>query len=416
MSQRLLGQGVVRGGSVGAVTGVGRRAVLLGGAALLAGCAAGPGVAPAQPGGRSPAPTGVAPAPTGPRTPPDASAPPAAELRSATVAEMAALADRLNGAVAARDPDVFAAAFGPGATGRAGVLYGNALALGGWRAEAGDGVLVVRTRVAQEPATTTPTPTSGWASAALVPAVDAQGRVAALADRAGDHPVVWTSAPVRVLTEGRVALVSAESRAAAAAPWLAAAADAAARLAPLDFSAWRAAPWDGSLTAELPADLLQFGEDAGVGAYVRLRGPDEEPRIVCSPAERPGLDEQGRRELLAHEAVHAVTRSPGRAAPLWAIEGYAERIAERVHPALAARNEAELRAASADGLPSDADLRTGAAAAYPRSAAAVRAAEERWGEARVAAWFADWAGAAPPPAEAFAAELSGALSRLRRAA
>lgn len=361
---------------------LGRRAVLLGGAALLAGCARRPGAAPSG----------------GPAAPSATPASPSAGVGGAGA--LAGFAARLDAAVSAGDRAGFLDAFDPGLGSTASVLFANARALGGWTAVVRDGRVLVRTRAAGEP---------GWGSAAVEVTLDAAGRAVAFAERAGDHAVVWLNSPVRVLGEGAVAMIAAAERAEGAAPWVAAARAAAAGLAGFDVTAWRETPWDGSLVLELPADRLQFGEGAGIGAYVRLREPDDDPRIVCSPGELTGLDEAGRVELMTHEAVHAVTRSPGRAAPLWAIEGYAERLTERLHPALEARNAALLPATAP--LPDDASLRGGDPVAYAVAALAVRAAQERWGDAAVAAWFADWAGSNPPPPSAFAAELSGALAR-----
>ena len=377
---------------------IGRRPLLLGGAALLWGVLAGCSAAGMpQPG----ASTGGPGSSTGAGAAPRGGAAAAEGARAASQAELADLAVRLNAAVAAGDPTGFAAVFAPGLATDAAVLFDNARVLGAWRAEPGHEVLWLRSRAAAE---------QGWGSAAVVPALDADGRVAALPDRPGDLPVVWLRRPVEVVSDGRVAVIAARGASAWARRWCDAAADAAARLATVDLAPWRPDRWDGSLTLELPADLLQFGQDAGTAAYVRLRRPDDAPRIVANPA-AAGRDDQLRAETMAHEAVHAITRSPGRAAPAWAIEGFAERWAERVHPALERRNRDRVRASTATGLPTDADLRAGVPDAYPRAALAVAAAQRRWGEERVAAWIADWAGSDPPPPDAFAAELSAARDR-----
>ncbi len=131
---------------------------------------------------------------------------------------------------------------------------------------------------------------------------------------------------------------------------------------------------------ELPADLLQFGEPAGIGAYVRLRGSDDDARIVCNPVDRPGLDDTGRAQLLTHEAVHAVTRSPARVAPGWVVEGYAEHGAERAFPDLEASNATLLPTdPDAAALPSDQAVAAGDLAVYALAARAVAGAQERWG-------------------------------------
>lgn len=318
---------------------------------------------------------------------------------------LTALAAKLNEAVSHQDAAAFAASFEPGLASTAAMLFGNAMNAAQWLAEAGADALFVRMRAGQE---------VGWGSAAVLPAFGSAGKVVQFRERAGVRPVVWLHQPVTVLHRGRIGLVAATTQAGQADQWLSATSDATARLAQFDFSAWRATAWDGSLVLELPADLLQFAEDASIGAYVVVRQPEDEPRIVCNPVARSGFDALKHRELMAHEAVHAITRSPGRAAPLWAIEGYAEHHAERAYPELAASNEAILRASSGTRLPTAAELNGGAADSYQRAALVVAAAQARWGERQVSAWFADWDRSDPPAPAVFADELSAALGRLRR--
>ena len=96
--------------------------------------------------------------------------------RAASQAELADRAVRLNAAVAAGDPTGFAALFAPGLATDAAVLFDNARVVGAWRAEPGHEVLWLRSRAAAE---------QGWGSAAVVPALDADGRA-----RVDAHPRV----------------------------------------------------------------------------------------------------------------------------------------------------------------------------------------------------------------------------------
>lgn len=321
--------------------------------------------------------------------------------RTPSAEELSSLADRLNTAVGGGDRVGFLAAFTAGAASQAGVWFDNARSLKAWRFERGSDVLWLRSRAAER---------SGWNSAAVVPVLDADATIGSVSERAGDLPAVWVRQRVEVFTRGSVAVIAGRGADDAAQTWLDAAHDAVGRLSALDLHPWRSDPQDASLTVELPTDLLAFGQDVGTGAYVRMRRDDDEPCIVTNPT-LTGVDAQLREELMAHEAVHALTRSPGRAAPSWAIEGFAEHWAERVHPALQRRNADLLRGSTSTDLPTEAQLRAGLPDAYPRAARAVAAAQQRWGEGQVAAWIADWAGSRPPADGAFAAELSAALTR-----
>ncbi len=323
-----------------------------------------------------------------------------------TVSEglLARIASELNAAVEGRDATRFARVFAAEAATTGRIIAANALALGAWRAEPNDGGLRIRTRAGTEP---------GWGSAEVTLNVDEAGRVTSIAERLGDHAVVWLHHAIEVLRQGQVWAIVATGRAASAQSWLAAAAEAQSRLIGEDWSAWRPDPaWDGSLVVELPADLLQFGEPAGIGAYVRLRGSDDDARIVCNPVDRPGLDDTGRAQLLTHEAVHAVTRSPARVAPGWVVEGYAEHGAERAFPDLEASNATLLPTdPDAAALPSDQAVVAGDLAVYALAARAVAGAQERWGRVQTDAWFADWQSPGRPDDAAFTDALRAALRR-----
>lgn len=312
------------------------------------------------------------------------------------------LATDLTAAVRDHDADRFVALFAPQGRAAGSVIGRNALHLAAWQAEADADHLRVRTQAGAQ---------TGWGSATLALAVDPEGRILWLGPRPGDHPVVWLDHLIDVSHDDPIWLIAAASQASMAPVWLRTARDASERLATLDWSVWRppsevAAP----LTLELPADLVGFGEPIDVGAYVRLRGTDDEPRIVVSPADRPGLTQVERLHLLTHEAVHALTRSPEWAAPGWAVEGFAEQVTEQLFPDLAAAHAALLpRASEGVGLPSDADLAAGGLPVYALAARAIAGAQDRWGSAQVQRWLADWQAPRRPSEAEFTDALRAAL-------
>jgi hypothetical protein len=129
---------------------------------------------------------------------------------------------------------------------------------------------------------------------------------------------------------------------------------------------------DGSLVVELPQSRAVFERTlgvparsyAGVAAAAWPMGPDAATaaiHVVVNPEATDRLSDLGREVLLTHEAVHVATRSPGSAAPTWLVEGYADQIAYRAHPAgNAPAKEAVREHVRANGAPkkwpSDADF------------------------------------------------------------
>jgi len=100
----------------------------------------------------------------------------------------------------------------------------------------------------------------------------------------------------------------------------------------------------GSLVVEIPQSRTAFERTLGVPStsYAQVAaaawpmGVDTTTapiHVVVNPEATARLSGLGREVLLTHEAVHVATRSPGSPAPTWLIEGYADRIAYRAHPA-----------------------------------------------------------------------------------
>lgn len=104
---------------------------------------------------------------------------------------------------------------------------------------------------------------------------------------------------------------------------------------------------EADLVVELPQSRAVFERAlgvpersyAGVAAAAWPMGPDTASapvHVVVNPELTEQLSDLGREVLLVHEAVHAATRSPGSSVPSWLVEGYADQIAYRAHPAGAA--------------------------------------------------------------------------------
>ncbi|MEU6812147.1 hypothetical protein ABZ920_24850 [Streptomyces sp. NPDC046831] len=129
-------------------------------------------------------------------------------------------------------------------------------------------------------------------------------------------------------------------------------------------------------------------------------GPDRTPadRIVVNPDAYEVLGSLGRQVVLTHEAAHVATRAhTDPATPLWLSEGYADWAGYRGSGRTPGQVAPELRRAVAQGqapaaLPADGDFAfTGDAArlsrAYEGGWLACRLIAERWGEARLRAFY-----------------------------
>ena len=155
----------------------------------------------------------------------------------------------------------------------------------------------------------------------------------------GDAPTpLWWQQPVTLQRDGSTLLLTARP----APTWLdqAAAARQAVRqrIGPADRDP------DGLLVVELPQSRAVFERTlgvpatsyAGVAAAAWPMGPDAATapiHVIVNPEATDRLSELGREVLLTHEAVHVATRSPASPAPTWLVEGYADQIAYRAHPA-----------------------------------------------------------------------------------
>lgn len=97
-----------------------------------------------------------------------------------------------------------------------------------------------------------------------------------------------------------------------------------------------------SVVVEVPATTADFAAVVGgpaesyadIGAVTMAAGPTPTAarRVVVNPAAARRLTAEGLAVTLAHETVHAVTRSPSSPAPTWAVEGLAEYVALAAYP------------------------------------------------------------------------------------
>ncbi|HLL35606.1 MAG TPA: hypothetical protein VK545_17375 [Streptomyces sp.] len=121
-------------------------------------------------------------------------------------------------------------------------------------------------------------------------------------------------------------------------------------------------------------------------------------RIIVNPDAYGVLGPVGRQVVLTHEATHVATRAHTNAAtPLWLSEGYADWVGYRGTGRLPAQAAPELARAVTEGrlparLPTDRDFAfTGDAAAlaqaYEGGWMACRLIADRWGEARLGAFY-----------------------------
>lgn len=125
------------------------------------------------------------------------------------------------------------------------------------------------------------------------------------------------------------------------------------------------------IVVEVPATTVSFAAVVGVPAasYADIAAvtvaagptPTAARRVVVNPAAARRLTEEGLAVTLAHEAVHAVTRSPSSPAPTWAVEGLADYVALAAYPGARSATEglllSQVRTEGApDRLPPDKDF------------------------------------------------------------
>ena len=111
---------------------------------------------------------------------------------------------------------------------------------------------------------------------------------------------------------------------------------------------------DEDLVIEVPASPADFEAVVGVppGSYDEVAaaavsegpGPDAAVHVVVNPGAERRLSDEGLAVALAHETVHAATRSPTSPAPTWAVEGLADYVALQAYPDARAGVFAPLRA------------------------------------------------------------------------
>ncbi|EGX60399.1 hypothetical protein SZN_07899 [Streptomyces zinciresistens K42] len=158
----------------------------------------------------------------------------------------------------------------------------------------------------------------------------------------------------------------------------------------------------GSLTGM--AGLLGAPESSYRGIAAVTTGETDAPanapadRIIVNPEAYGVLGSVGKQVVLSHEATHVATRAATTpATPLWLSEGYADWAGYRGSGRTPAEAAPELGRELADGrvpqaLPTDADFGFGGdanrlARAYESGWMACRMIAERWGEARLTAFY-----------------------------
>lgn len=333
------------------------------------------------------------------------------------------------------DRQAFVALFAPQARSHGALLFDNASLLGSFDLEpvsGTPGAAAERVRLTWR--------AGGEREAAVVDAevtTSPDGLVDAMRLAAGVHEPPWWRHPVSVVGpdggSGDVWLVTTRDRASAAAPWLAAAEVAVGHLQAARLTPWEAG-WDGTLVLEVPQDLLAFEAGPDSVAYASLESGAG--RIAVNPTQIEGYGPDERVGLLVHEGVHVVTRSPGSAAPLWAIEGLAESVATGVWAAQSAENlhlvlragataagralgggQADDRSGVRVALPTDEQLAEGGLTdrqvAYALAEVAVEGCFARWGRDRVLGWVDDWAAPGRPGTDEITRAYRDELERRR---
>lgn len=187
-------------------------------------------------------------------------------------------------------------------------------------------------------------------------------------------------------------------------------ADLADRAVPAVSEAWQHGTWAGRVVVEMPASLERMGALLGSPAAnyrgiaavttgeVGGAGAAPADRIIVNPEAYGTLGEFGRRIVLTHETAHVATRALTSAAtPLWLSEGFADWAAYRGTGRTARQAAPELAQAVSAGrlpaaLPEDPDFGFAGepgrlARAYEEGWLACRMIAEKWGEAKLVAFY-----------------------------
>ncbi|MFG2288967.1 hypothetical protein ACGFOU_23235 [Streptomyces sp. NPDC048595] len=217
---------------------------------------------------------------------------------------------------------------------------------------------------------------------------------------------LWDQGPVRVV-HGRHSLVLGGAAHLDRLKDLARRAD---QAVPAVSAAWKG-KWARKVVVEAPDSVEQMaqlmGSDDPSGyrgiaavttgeAGVSTAAPAD--RVIINPAAYEELNDLGRKVVLTHETTHVATRTVTTAVtPLWLSEGFADWVAYRGTHRKAATTAPELTRAVHSGklpakLPTDADFGFSAGAdrlakAYEGSWLACRMIAERWGEAKLIAFY-----------------------------
>ncbi|GAA2805515.1 hypothetical protein GCM10019017_58960 [Streptomyces showdoensis] len=242
-------------------------------------------------------------------------------------------------------------------------------------------------------------------------------RVLELAERdgrwyvTGDRPAegapqqLWQQGEVETVT-GRRSLVLGVGQSPERLREIAAAAD---RAVPAVADAWHG-PWAGRIVVLVPASVEAMGgllgapaaSYRGIAAVTtgETGGGPAAPadRVIVNPDAYATLGSFGRQLVLTHETTHVATRGrTTRSTPVWLSEGFADWVAYRGTGRTAAQAAPELRRAVLAGetpaaLPGDGDFAFGGdaeamARAYEGGWLACELVAERWGEAKLAAFY-----------------------------
>ncbi|MEU8787452.1 hypothetical protein [Streptomyces sp. NPDC048637] len=227
----------------------------------------------------------------------------------------------------------------------------------------------------------------------------------AAAGRSGTRQL-WDQGPVR-LVRGRYSLVLGGTAQRARLKDLAHRVD---QAVPAVSAAWKG-KWSQKVVVEAPdsvermAQLMGSDDPSGYAGIAAVTTGEAgasttapADRVIINPDAYEELNDLGRRVVLTHETAHVATRTATTAAtPLWLSEGFADWAAYRGIRRKAALTAPELTRAVATGklparLPTDEDFgfKAGAdrlAKAYEGSWLACRMIAEKWGEARLIAFY-----------------------------
>ncbi len=218
---------------------------------------------------------------------------------------------------------------------------------------------------------------------------------AASGDPATTEPVpIWWLGPVEVSQRPGVTVVTGGAQRSAA--WIELAGNAARRIE-ADLPVRAAARPLSHPVVEVPGSVRDFAavcgrtpeQAAGIAATALLEGDGSAPvlHVVVNPEVARIEPRSARAFVLRHELVHAATDSPTSAAPLWAVEGFAEWVAWRSTPHLPVDGAADLRARVRQGdspaaLPPDRAYEVGAASlveSYAEAWSIWRYVQQRFG-------------------------------------